>query len=138
MTVDRTQAVVVDTSVVSLIRKQDRRAPYYRDRLEGRRAVISFQTLEEAWFGAFSADWGQRRTNAMQRDLDRYEVVWPDASLIEVCARLRGERRATGRELGMADAWIAATALRLGCPLAAHDGDFEGIPGLELIRNPDM
>lgn len=138
MTADRTQAVVADTSVVSLIQKQDRRAPYYRDRLEGRRAVISFQTLEEAWFGAFAAGWGQRRTNAMQRDLDRYEVVWPDDGLIRVCARLRSDRRVAGRELGIADAWIAATALRLGCPLAAHDGDFENIPDLELIRNPDV
>ena len=129
---------VVDTSVVSLIHKEDGRAWYYRRYLEGRRAVISFQTLEEAWFGTFSAGWGDRKMNALQRDLDRYGIVWPDPDLVRVCARLRSDRRAAGRELAQADAWIAATALRLGCPLVAHDGDFEGIPDLDLIRNPSL
>ena len=76
--------------------------------------------------------------NALQRDLDRYGIVWPDPDLVRVCARLRSDRRAAGRELAQADAWIAATALRLGCPLVAHDGDFEGIPDLDLIRNPSL
>ena len=38
-----------------------------------------------------------------------------------------------GRRLSVADAWIAATALYLGCPLATHDRDFIGIPNLRLI-----
>jgi len=36
--------------------------------------------------------------------------------------------------LKSADAWIAATALLLECPLASHDGDFADIPGIELLR----
>ena len=36
------------------------------------------------------------------------------------------------------DAWIAATALTLGCPLASDDNDFRAVPGIEpdfvLIR----
>ena len=38
--------------------------------------------------------------------------------------------------MSTADAWIAATAIRLGCPLATHDRDFSGIDGLELIQAP--
>jgi hypothetical protein len=38
-----------------------------------------------------------------------------------------------GRALGIADAWIAATALGYGLPLFTHDGDFEGVTGLCLV-----
>ena len=59
--------------------------------------------------------------------------MYPDAQMADICAQLRAERRAAGREIQVADAWVAATALRLGCPIAAHDSDFDGIPGLQLI-----
>ena len=64
--------IVLDTSVVSIRRAES--APYYRERIVGRRAVISFQTLEELWFGAYKRNWGDRRKNALRRSLDQYEV----------------------------------------------------------------
>ena len=67
--------------------------------------------------------------------LESYEVIWPNTDLVTVCASLRAERWAAGRQLQMADAWIAATALYLDCPLAAHDVHFVGIPNLGLIRD---
>ena len=51
-------------------------------------------------------------------------------------ARVRNERERAGRKLNTADAWIAATAIMLACPLASHDADFSDIPNLELIRAP--
>ena len=89
---------------------------------------ISFQTLEELWYGAFSRGWGRRRTNELARHLDQYEVIWSGPELVNICARLRSERKAEGRALREADAWIAATAILLDCPLASRDRDFSGIP----------
>ena len=37
-------------------------------------------------------------------------------------------------QVANADAWIAATALMLDCPLASHDRDFSGIANLALIQ----
>jgi len=128
--------IVVDTSVVSLLIRGDRRAAYYQDHLVGRRAVISFQTLEELWFGANKGSWGDRRKNGLRRDIDQYEVVWSSPDLARISAHLRSERERAGRRLNAADAWVAATALLLDCPLASHDRDFEGIPHLEFIRAP--
>ncbi len=130
--------VVVDTSVVSIVHSRNRsfESTFYEQHLEGNRPVISFQTLEEAWYGAYLAGWGASRRRELDRNLQQYEVIFPDHGLIDTCAKLRADRRATGRELQMADAWIASTALLLSCPLAADDGDFEGIPGLRLIRAP--
>ena len=131
---DENSLVVLDTSVTSIIYNGDWRARYYEEQIERRRTLISFQTLEEMLFGAFSNNWGERRRQELGRYLSQFEVIWPGPSLVDVCARLRSERRLAGRELKSADAWIAATAILLDCPLAADDGDFENIPGLDLIR----
>ncbi len=127
--------VVVDTSVVSIIHNQDSRAPYYEKRLAGRRSFISFQTLEELWFGAYKDNWGQRRKTDLAAHLNQYDVVWVTQELIHISAHLRTERRSVGRELKAADAWIAATAILLKCPLASHDGDFADISNLKLIQS---
>ena len=135
MTLDR-PPVVLDTNVVSYIFNRDSRAAYYRERLLANRQVISFQTLEESLFGAHRARWGDSRVRDLLGYLAAYEVIWPTDDLVVTCARLRAERRAAGRELEMQDAWIAATAIFLRCPLASQDGHFSGIPNLELVRPP--
>ena len=144
MTADRTppSAVVVDTDVVSIIHNRDRdeRASYYETELAGRRLIVSFQTLEEIQYGMFNSHWGVKRRNEMERHLDQYEVAWPDGHTATASARLRAKCKAAGRELKQGDAWIAATALALDCPLASDDNDFKEVPGIEpafvLIRRP--
>ena len=128
--------IVLDTSVVSYIFNRDSRAVYYSERIVGDQCVMSFQTLEEMWFGAFKGGWGDRRINQLGLHLQQYEIIWPSPELVEMCAYLRSERERVGRQLGVADAWIAATALILQCPLAAHDRDYSDIPGLQFIRHP--
>lgn len=126
--------VVVDTSVVSILWQGDDSAAYYRRHLAGKRPLISFQTLEELWFGANKDEWGDRRQNQLRRNLDQYTVIWPNREMVDISASLRSQREKMGRRLNTADAWVAATALTLQCPLATHNRDFEDIPGLELIK----
>ena len=130
--------VVIDNNVMSYIARRSPIANYYLPYLAGREVVISFQTREEALFGAYLAGWGERRVDDLKRHMDQYEVHWPDDELVDLCARLRQKRQAAGRRLEIADAWVAATALYLECPLASHDGDFDDIPDLELIRGPTL
>ena len=69
----------------------------------------------------------------------RFEVVWPTEELVGISADLRSKTRRIGRELKVADAWIASTAIMLDCPLVAHDRDFshvQRILGLPLIQHP--
>ena len=128
--------ILLDTSVVSYIFRMHPRAAFYRERIRGEPAAVAFQTLEELLHGAYVAGWGARRMAELRSHLANYEVVWPDRRTVERCAILRSEHRARGRTLNTADAWIAATALTLDCPLASHDRDFSDIPGLEVIRAP--
>lgn len=85
--VDGSSFIVVDTSVVSLLIRRDSRAAYYQDRIAGWRAVISFQTLEELWFGACKGRWGNLRQSRLRRDLDQYEVVWPTPEMVHISAQ---------------------------------------------------
>lgn len=126
----------MDTSVVSFIFNTDTRAEHYATRMKGLVPCVSFQTMEELWFGAFNNDWGERRKNLLARHLEQYAVVWPTEELVHICARLRSKQQSAGRRLTSADSWIAATALMLDCPLASHDRDFSGISGLSLIQAP--
>ena len=125
--------ILLDTNIVSYIFNGSDAADPYLERLRGQRALISFQTLEELWYGAWWAGWGERRNAELARHLEHYEVVWAGPELVDVCARLRSERKSAGRELPVADAWIAATALLLNCPLASRDHVFSDIPGLERL-----
>jgi predicted nucleic acid-binding protein len=36
--------------------------------------------------------------------------------------------------MGVNGAWIAATAIALGVPLVTQDADFDGVPGLDVVR----
>ena len=128
--------IVLDTSVVSYIFNRDTRAAYYVGKIKGDRSVISFQSLEEIRFGVLKRGWGERRKSEIEQYLDQYDVVWPNAELVERCAYLRNECQKIGRPLATADAWIAATALMLGCSLASHDRDFSTVAGLKIIKAP--
>ena len=126
--------IVLDTSVVSLLFRGNDPVTYYREQIRGHRLLISFQTLEESWFGAVKNGWSDRRKNTLRQHLDQFEVFWPTLDMVQISAELRSEREKAGRRLNTADAWIAATAILLDCPLASHDRDFSDIPGLGFIR----
>jgi len=42
--------------------------------------------------------------------------------------------REAGKRMPINDSWIAATAIAHGIPVASQDGDFDDLPGLEVIR----
>ena len=126
--------VVLDSTVSSFLMHDRRQADYYRRAIAGLTPVLPFQAVEEAWFGAIRDNWGDRRRGELQSHIEQFEVIRPNVETVRISARLRSEREQAGRRLTTADDWIAATALMLGCPLASLDGDFSGIPDLELIR----
>lgn len=133
MTSDR--RVVLDTSVVSiLLRPQDPTYSYYQKKIEGCQTLISFQTLQESWYGAYNANWGDKRRAGLGKHISRFDAVWPSNELVDISADLRSKTRKIGRELKVADAWIACTAIMLHCPLVAHDRDFSAIQSVACIN----
>ena len=98
----------------------------------------SFQTVGELLQGAYMDDWGERRLDQLQAEISKYVVVPFDWRMVEVFARIRAQRRQIGRDIAVADAWIAATALSIDCPVLTHNvRDFADIPELTVISEPE-
>lgn len=124
MTSPANSIIVVDTNIVSYIYRNDPIATPYLSEMRGRRAVISFQTYEEILYGAFISNWGEQRVSALLDYVNAtYDLIGYDLELVQTCARLPAASRRRGRELKPADAWVAATAILLNCPLLSHDRD---------------
>ena len=126
--------IVVDTDVASYIFNWHSLAQRYSDALRGSELILSFMSIAELRLGAISAGWGNRRRLLLERFIQGFELVYADNDLCTVWARIRADARAAGRALSPQDAWIAATALALGAPLATNNRrDYENIQKLRLV-----
>lgn len=126
--------VVVDTDVLSFQFKGDSRAPLYDPHVVGRIVVLSFMTVAELDYWAIRRRWGQARRHRLNQHLGRFLLSPFDRALCSIWAELRDEAERNGRPIGIADAWIAATAIRHGVPLVTHNpGDYAGLSRLQVI-----
>lgn len=128
------EACVVDTDVISYIVRGDSRAAAYQLTLADKQLVISFMTLAELERWAIERAWGTAQVARLGRYLHRYTLVMPDRGLCRAWAMVAAGARRLGRPIQTADAWIAATALRLDVPLVTHNrDDYAGVPELQVI-----
>lgn len=126
--------VIVDTDVVSFLLKDDTRAQIYRQHLQGKTLALSFMTVAELYQWAYSRNWGEHRLTWLEEKLRAFVIVPYDSELCRRWAMVGVERQRRGRPISVQDAWIAATALRHGCPLVTHNADdFADITGLEVV-----
>ena len=126
--------LIVDTDVVSFLLKGDTRAHLYRAHLQGKTLALSFMTVAELYQWAYVRNWGERKLARLEEKLHAYAVVPYDSELCKQWARICVQRKRLGRPISVQDAWIAATALRHGCPLVTHNGeDYSDIPGLDVV-----
>ena len=75
----------------------------------------------------------QRRLTTLQfaGGLDPLPI---DDAVVSAWAGLIAALRAEGKQMRLNDSWIAATAIANGMPVATQDTDFDGAPGLDVIR----
>jgi tRNA(fMet)-specific endonuclease VapC len=127
-------SVIVDTDVVSFLLKGDTRAQLYRHHLQNKTLALSFMTVAELYQWAYARRWGERKVTRLEEQLRRYVIVPFDNELCKQWATICVARRRLGRPISVQDAWVAAAALRHGCPLVTHNAqDFAGIAGLEVV-----
>lgn len=124
---------VVDTNVLSYMLRGSVQGQYYRSMLTGYFQGVVCVTPEELYFGAERRNWGARRIAALEALIDECVLLPVSLEIARTSVRLRAQRERAGKPLECADAWIAATALCYRAPLFTHDGDFEGIEGLQII-----
>ncbi len=130
---------LLETNIVSFIMRRHTLAARYQPHLSGFTLAVSFMTLAELLEGAASAGWGPQRLATLKTTVSGLLIVHSDQMVCERWADVRVQRRS--QPIGVADAWIAATALAHGVELVTHNPtDFQGIAGLTIITEapPDL
>jgi predicted nucleic acid-binding protein len=128
------EAVVVDTDVVSFGFKSDTRASLYAAHLRDKRAVVSFMTVAELYLWPEMQRWGEHRRSLLAEHMKLFTVQRSTEELCRIWAGVMADAAGRGRAMDSADAWIAATALLRDLPLITHNGrHYEGVEGLQII-----
>jgi predicted nucleic acid-binding protein len=97
---------------------------------------VSVITVAELRLGVLMAGSVEARARRMAT-LRLAESLAPlpvDDAVAEAWAVLVASLRSAGRKAPVNDSWIAATAVARGIPVATQDDDYDGMPGLAVIR----
>ena len=124
---------VADTSLF-IARESGRPLRAYE---EDREIAVSIVTVAELEMGVLAAVEPLARAARLQtlRDVERLSALPVDRLIASAFATLVVTMRASGHgQLGVQDAWIAATAIAHGAELLTQDADFDTVPGLRTVR----
>lgn len=94
-------------------------------------------TLGELALGALLAQDAQtsaRRLATLRYLESTFEPLPVDAEAARAWAGLVAALREAGRRAPVNDSWIAAVALARGLPVVTQDEDYDGMPGVRVIR----
>lgn len=97
---------------------------------------VSVITIGELRLGVLAAHDGQTRAQRLAT-LSHAEALSPlpvDDRVAQVWAALRISLRDSGLRMPLNDSWIAATAIAHKLPIVARDSDYDGVPGLTVVR----
>ena len=100
------------------------------------RVAVSVVTVAELRLGVLAARDGPTRARRLDTlsaamALDPLPV---DEGVAGTWAALRLALRDAGRRMPINDSWIAATAIANDLAVASQDGDYDGVPGLRVLR----
>jgi len=124
-------SVLIDTSV--LIGWENDRFDKQKMPASVSISVITVAELRLGVLTAVSLDARARRM-ATLRLVESLEPLPVDDRVGDAWAELVAGLRAAGRRAPVNDSWIAATAIARGIPVATQDDDYDGMPGLAVIR----
>jgi predicted nucleic acid-binding protein len=97
---------------------------------------VSVITIAELRLGVLAAADNDTRARRLAT-LSHAEALNPlpvDDRVARAWASLRIALRDAGSRMPLNDSWIAATAIAHKLPVVAQDSDYDGVPGLGLVR----
>ena len=123
---------VADASYLIGLQRHGAAAQRLQRRLEESGTPLRIPTM--AWL---ELAWGlspARRGDALAAYSATCSFLAFDMEIAVRAARVQDDAVSVGRRLDWPDLVVAATAASVGEPVVTLDGDFEGIPGLEVLR----
>jgi predicted nucleic acid-binding protein len=100
------------------------------------RVAVSVITIGELRLGVLAATDGSTRGRRLET-LTAAAALDPlpiDDRIAHTWAVLRLALRDAGKRMPINDSWIAATAIANDMPVVSQDGDYDDVPGLQVIR----
>lgn len=97
---------------------------------------VSVVTVAELRLGVLTARTLEARGKrlATLRFAESLDPLPVDDAVADAWALLVAAARKAGRKSVVNDAWIAATAIARGLPIATQDADYDDLPGVSVIR----
>ena len=97
---------------------------------------VSIITVGELRLGVLAARTARDRAVRLRTlsDAAALDPLPVDDDVADAWAELRAALREAGMRMPANDAWIAATAIAHRLPLATQDSDYDGAPGVEVIK----
>jgi tRNA(fMet)-specific endonuclease VapC len=127
--------VLLDSDVFSYILKRDTRRSLFEPHLRNAQPGVSVQTVAEVRAWAIKRKWGAKQVQLLDDSLAQHFVLALDPVTAAIWAEIMAKRETRGRPLAATDGWVPASAVQYKLPLLTHNqADFEGIPGLVLLR----
>ncbi len=128
---ERPVVALADTSLLIAAEQERPLAGQPPERLQ-----VSVITVGELRLGVLAAHDGATRATRLTTlsHAERLNPLPVDSAVADAWAALRLILRDTGRRMPLNDSWIAATAIAHGLPVVAQDSDYDGVPGLDVIR----
>jgi tRNA(fMet)-specific endonuclease VapC len=125
------QGILLDSSVVIL---------HLRGRLDigalvppGEPLFLPLTALGELYKGVLKSSQTQRNQSLLEAFLKTVAVLHPDATTALHYAEISTELEKKGTLIPENDIWIAAVAVECAMPLAARDGHFAKVSGLQVL-----
>jgi len=97
---------------------------------------VSIITLGELRLGVLATADPKLRAQRLNTllQVDSLNPLPIDRQVANAWARLVLDLRAIGRRMPINDSWIAATAIARQLPVVSQDADYDGVPGLQVMR----
>ncbi|MQA95084.1 MAG: PIN domain-containing protein [Streptosporangiales bacterium] len=95
--------------------------------------VVTLGELRTGVLMAIAPEIAQRRLATYQL-AQRFEPIPVDEAVGDAWALLVSQLLQSRRKAPVNDCWIAATAIAHDIPLVTQDGDYDAMPGLEVVR----
>jgi predicted nucleic acid-binding protein len=128
---DRQSTALADTSLFIAFEQTRALADDPAERIS-----VSVITVGELRLGVLAATDATARARRLET-LTRAEALDPipvDGRVVHAWAALRVALRDEGKRMPLNDSWIAATALAHHLPVVTQDDDYDGVPGLVVLR----
>ncbi len=124
-------SAILDTSVF-IAEEQGRPLAQLPDQVGT--SVVTLAELELGVLLATDARTRARRLATVTRARELMAPLPIDERVASAFAALVAELRQEGQRLAVQDAWIAATAIAHEAAVCTQDEDFDGVPGLRVLR----